>query len=223
MATYIRKLRVYTPADDDIPDRIKEKAVAAEMEHYDIRHDVECVADYLADEAKPFGVRNFKIETYEIGGYRGTDGVGLSADVDSAAFIRAKFPSTVGSVPLDAFLACVASSLYMRPSARRNPDTVAESEFDTDYDAMEQWAIEQAYLTAAMEEVGTVWDSYVGDLAHKATKQLTDAYEFAGSWETVASNAEANGYGWDEHGSIVSLDDCEETDEPEPGDDSDPT
>jgi hypothetical protein len=223
MATYFRKLRVYTPADDDIPDRIKEKAIAADLEHYDMRDDAGFVADYLADEAKPFGVRNLKIKTYDIGGYCGTDGVGLSADVDSAAFIRTKFPATVGSVPLDAFLAIVATSLYMRPNTGRHPDTVAESEFDTDYDAMEEWTIEQADLTAAMEEVDTAWDSYVGDLTHKATKQLTDAYEYASSWEAAKSAAELNNFGWDEHGSLVSLDDCEEIDEPEPGDDSDPT
>lgn len=226
MATYFRKLRVYTPADDDIPDRIKEKATQAELELYSMRDDAECVADYLADEAKPFGVRNLKIKTYEIGGYRGTDGVGLSADVDSAEFIRAKFIGTVGPVTLDAFLACVNASLYMRPSTGRCPDTVADSDFDIDYAAAEDWGVSESDLRLAIDFVRTRWDSYVGDLAHKATKQLTEAYEHASSWEAAKSAAELNNFGWDAHGSLVSLDDCEEIDEPEPaepGDDSDPT
>lgn len=223
MATYFRKLRVYTPADDDIPDRIKEKAIAADLEHYDMRDDAGFVADYLADEAKPFGVRNLKIKTYDIGGYCGTDGVGLSADVDSADFIRAKFIGTVGPVALDAFLACVKSSLYMRPSTGRCPDTVADSDFDIDSDATKNWKAPESDFRLAIEFVKTAWDSYVGDLAHKATKQLTEFFEHASSWEAAKSAAELNNFGWDEHGSLVSLDDCEEIDEPEPGDDSDPT
>lgn len=223
MAHFIRKVRVYTPADDDIPDRIKEQAAARELENYDMGDDADCVTDYLSEGAKAHGVSGLKLKTWEIGSCRGTDGVGFSADVDATVFIGSKFKNTVGPVPLDAFLACVDVSLYMRPGRGRHTSTLADFDVNIDSDTAEAWGVTVADLKTAFEFVETAWENYVDKLASEAERMLLAEYDRAGSWENARELAELNNYGWDEHGNIVSLDDCEQTDEPEPGDDSDPT
>jgi hypothetical protein len=197
------RTRVYRP--DETSTKVQEKACQREHEQLEADILTDRLRDSFAEELAQHGLE-WRTDVCKGGPWWSLDRQGACVGAELECTDLAKYCAARNIMDPDLLRLADSGNLSLRSKASghysRTVDDSEDALRDSDGPAM------NALGRRILED----WRAYLADLTGRMHRDLETDRDYLISWECVKESAESNGYGFDDNGNTVPLEDCEALD-----------